>query len=88
VGEFVDQDHLRMPCQDGRHVEFGKAAAAIFDVTRRDDLDTLNQLSGFRSSVGLDNGRHHVGAAFQPPVGFSEHRVRLADTRCRTEVDA
>ena len=88
VSEFVDQDHLRVPRQHGRHVKFGKRTSAIFDIARRDDLDALNQLSGFRSSVGLDHGGRHVGAAFQAPVRLSEHRVRLTDTRSRTEVDA
>ena len=58
VGEFVDQDHLRVPCQHGRHVEFGEAAAAIFDVAGRDDLDALKQLSGFPAAMGLDHGGH------------------------------
>ena len=88
VGEFVDEDHLRMARQHGRHVEFGEAAAPIVDVAGRDDLDALNQLSGFPAAVGLDHGGHHVGAAFQAPVCLAEHRVRFADTGSRTEVDA
>ena len=88
MGEFVDEDHLRVARQDGRHVEFGEAAAPIVDVAGRDDLDALNELSGFPAAVGLDHRGHQVGAAFQAPVCLAEHRVRFADTRSRTEVDA
>ena len=88
VGEFVDQDHLRVARQHGRHVEFGEAAAPVVDVAGRDDLDALNQLGGFLAAMGLDHGGHQVGAALQAPVRLAEHRVRLADTRRGTEVDA
>ena len=42
---------------------------------------------GARPAVVLHEGHHAVGAAFDPAVRFGQHRVRLADARCRTEVD-
>ena len=38
--------------------------------------------------MGFHHGRHHVGAAFQTPVGLTEHGVGLAHTRSGTKVDA
>ena len=88
VCELVDQDHLRMSCQHGRHVEFREGPAPIVDIVRRNELDAFKQVSGFPAAVGLDHGGYHVGAAFQSPVCLAEHRVRFADTGSRAEVDA
>ena len=57
VGKLVDQDHLRVTCQYGRHVDLGEAGATVFEVARRDDLDVLDHLRGSLAAVGL----HHRG---------------------------
>jgi hypothetical protein len=38
--------------------------------------------------VRLDDADDNVRTATRAPVPFLEHRVGLADARCRTEVDA
>ncbi|ELP47111.1 hypothetical protein D522_06949 [Mycobacterium avium subsp. paratuberculosis S5] len=77
-----------MTGQHGRHVEFGEAAAPVFDVARRNDLDALKQLSGFRAPVGLHHPGHQIRAALQPPMCLTQHGIRLAHPRGRTQIDA
>ena len=53
----------------------------------RNDLEIADLLRGVRSTVGLDEPDDDVGAALGSPAPFVEHRERLADAGCRSEVD-
>ena len=88
VGELVDQHHLRLPVEHRLDVEFTEALAPVLDVARRHDLDAVQQIGGLLAAVGLHDRGHHVRTALAPAVRLTEHRVRLADAGCRTQVDA
>ena len=36
----------------------------------------------------LNHSANQIGAAFQPAMRFAEHRVGLANTGCRAQIDA
>ena len=88
MSQFVDQNHLRAAGQNGRQVELGETAAAVVDVVRRDDLDSLQELRGLGAAVGLDHRGHQVGAAFQPPMRFTEHGEGLPHPGRCSQIDA
>ena len=88
VRVFVDQRHFRLTLQHRLDVEFGKGAPAIGDVVRRNDLDALDELADLLAAVRFHDRGDDVGAALQPAVRLAEHGAGLADTRCRTKVDA
>ena len=88
VGQFVDQDHLGAAGQHGGHVEFRELPAAVGDVPRRNDLDLVEQLGSLLAAVGLHHRGHQIGTALESAVRLAEHGERLADSRCRTQVDA
>src|ERR1700761_4846270 len=68
VGEFVDQNHVRVPLEDALYVEFREVFAAIMDVAGRDYLDTVKQRSSSPTPVSFEYRGHQVGAALQAPV--------------------
>ena len=87
VGELVDQHHLRPTGQHRGDVELADDHPAVVDVTAGQHLEVADRGLGLRPAMGLDQPDHHVGAAFGAPLSLGEHRVRLPDPRCRTEVD-
>ncbi len=87
VGELVDQHHLGAPGQDGVDVHLREGGVPVLQILAPDLLQAVQHHLGARPVVVLHERDHAVGAAFDPPVRLGEHRVRLADAGCRTEVD-
>jgi hypothetical protein len=87
VGELVHQGDLGVSGEDGVDVHLGEDAAAVLQLLARELLQAVQHHLGARPVVVLDEGHHAVGAAFDTALRLGQHRVRLADARCRTEVD-
>jgi hypothetical protein len=87
VGEFVHEGDLGVSGEDGVDVHLGEDPAAVAELLARDLLQAVQHHLGAWSAVVLDEGHHAVGTAFGTAVRLGQHRVRLADARCRTEVD-
>ena len=64
-----------------------KTRAAVLELPARDLLQAVQHHLGARPAVVLDEGDDAVGAPLDAAVRLGEHRVRLADARCRAEVD-
>ena len=81
VGELVHQDEGRPAGQGRVEVELLERAAAVGNLPRRQDLESLEKGLRLHPAVGLDDADDHVH-----PVGLElarglEHREGLADTR-------
>ncbi len=87
VGEFVHQGDLRAAGEDGVDVHLGEDAASVLQLPARHLLQAVQHHLGAGPVVVLDEGHHAVGAPLDAAVRLGQHRVRLADARCRTEVD-
>ncbi|CAM5241357.1 hypothetical protein SAURM35S_04792 [Streptomyces aurantiogriseus] len=88
VGQFVDQGDLGAAGQDGVEVHLGEGAAPVVEVSAGYLFEAVQHHLGARPVVVLHEGHHTVRAALDAPVRLGQHRVGLADARCRTEVDA
>ncbi len=87
VGQLVHQGDGRGALQDGVDVHLGEEGRAVLDLSARDLFEAGQHGLGARAAVVLDEADDAVGAPFDTAVRLGEHRVRLADAGCRTEVD-
>ncbi|EPJ41365.1 putative Sensor protein KdpD [Streptomyces afghaniensis 772] len=87
VCEFVHQGDLRAAGEDGVEVHLREDAAPVLQLPARHLLQPVQHQLGAGPAVVLDEGDHAVGAPLDAAVRLGQHRVRLADARCRTEVD-
>jgi hypothetical protein len=87
VSQLVDQGDLRPPGQHRGQIQLADQQATVVDLPPRHHLETGHGGLGLGPAVRLDEGHDHVGAPLGPPQALGEHRVRLADPRCGTEVD-
>ena len=87
VGELVDQADRRPARQDGIDVHLAELHAAVFDDARGDDLEVADLLLGFVAAMGLDQTDDDVHTLGFEPVSLAEHRVGLAHSGRRAEVD-
>ena len=86
VREFVDEDQLRLASKRRVDIELSQLAIAIFDMRRRQHVETVEHRQRFLAPVRLDDPRHDVDAFFPPPARGLQHRERLADpSRCTEE---
>ena len=88
VGELVDQRDVGPSPQQGVEVHLGDDRAAVLDAAPGQHLEVIQSLPGRSAPVRLDHAHDHICAACPPPCTLVEHRVGLADPRCRAEVDA
>lgn len=87
VGEFVHERHGGRPVQDGVDVHLREDGRAVLDVAAPDLLQAVQQHLRARPVVVLHERDDAVRAPLHPAVGLGQHRVRLADAGCRTQVD-
>ncbi len=87
VGELVHEGDRGAALQDGVDVHLGADAVAVREGPGRNLLQPVQERFGAGPAVVLDDRDGAVGAALRTAVGLGEHRVRLADARCRAEVD-
>jgi hypothetical protein len=88
VREFVDERHLRRTGDDRVHVHLLEALTAVLEDLPWDHFEVAHLGGGLGAAVRLDIADDDVGASFLPAPTLVEHRERLADARCSTEVDA
>ncbi len=88
VREFVHERHRGATRQDRVDVHLGEGAAPVLDLAPLDELKAVQHHLSPRPAVVLDEAHDAVGAPLDPAVRLGQHRVRLADAGCRTEVDA
>ena len=88
VRQVVDQRDAGRAGDRGVHVELAAGAATVRHLQRRHDLELREQRLDRRAAVGLDQGRHDVGAPGGPPAPLVEHGVGLPHPGRRAEVDA
>ena len=81
VRQFVHQDHLRTPGEDGVHVHLLENGALIFDLPARDRLELLGQFRDAFAAVRLHDADDHVFAAAAAADTLAQHRVGLAHAR-------
>ena len=87
VGEFVDQGDCGRRGQHGVDVHLGEDGAAVLECRGGGSLQPSQHHLGVRPAVVLHESDDAVGAPLDAAVRLGEHRVRLADARCRAEVD-
>jgi hypothetical protein len=87
VGEFVDERDLGLPGEDGVEVHLLQTAAPVLDHPAGDDLQAVEQVLSEPPPMGLEEPDDHIGAPLSAPLALAQHRVRLADTRGRAQVN-
>jgi hypothetical protein len=87
VRKLVDEGDGGVALQDRLDVHLGEGGAAVLDRAAGHLFEAVQHHLRARPAVVLDEGDDAVGTALHPAVGLGEHRVRLADARCRPEVD-
>ncbi len=87
VRQLVDEGDLRVAGEDRVDVHLGERRVPVGEFTARDLLKAVQHHLGAGPVVVFHEGDHAVGAPLDPPVRLGQHRVRLADARCRAEVD-
>ncbi|EPH45982.1 putative Sensor protein KdpD [Streptomyces aurantiacus JA 4570] len=87
VRQFVDERDGGGAAQDGVHVHLREQRAAVLQLLAGDLLQTVQHHFRAGTVVVLHEGHDAVGAALDTTVCLGERGVRLADARCRTEVD-
>ncbi len=86
VRQFVHQSDLRPPGEHGVHVHLGEHGSAVRQIPARNLLQPVQHHLRTLPAVVLHEGDHAVRAPLDTAVRLGQHRVRLADARCRTEV--
>src|SRR5262249_44693540 len=87
VRELVDQQQRGMPRQRRVEVEFLELGAAVLDTAPRKNLQALQEGSGLRTVMRLDDAGDDVYAGHALGARRLEHRVGLADARGGAEED-
>lgn len=87
VCQFVHQGDGGGALQDRVDVHLGEDGGAVLDLAAPDLFQAVQHDLGARPVVVFHEGDDAVGAALHAPMGLGEHRVRLADAGCRTQVD-
>ena len=86
VRQFVDEGDLGLPGEDGVEVHLLEDHAPVFLAASRDDVESLDQLRGFRPAVGLHQPDDDVDPLVFQAVPLQEHLVRLPDAGAVPEV--
>ncbi len=85
--ELVHEGDRGPARQQGVHVHLRERAVAVGDLPSRSHLEAVQHHLRTRPVVVLEEADDAVGAALDPAVCLGQHGVRLADARCRAEVD-
>ena len=86
VRELVDEHDVGAAGEHRVDVHLLELGAAVLDLAAGNDLEIAELLGGAGPAVRLDDADHHVGAAVVAAAALVEHRERLADAGCRTEI--
>jgi len=87
VGQFINQDDLRLSRQNGFQVEFLKKCALVFHPARRDLVYLLCQFHHSGAPVGFYKPDDDIFSPLAPANGFAKHVERLAHSRRIPEKD-
>ena len=87
VREFVDQDDLRPPLEDGVDVHLGQRLTLVDELLARDHRQRRDERFGFLASVGFDDADDHVLAGLALFGAFEQHLVGFPDAGCGAEKD-
>ena len=81
VGQFVDQDDVRLPGDDGVDIHFFEDGSFVFDDFARDGFDLRGKFFDSLAAVGFHDADDDVFAATPAAQRFAEHAVRFAHAR-------
>lgn len=87
VGQFVDDDDLRMGVQDALQIHLFEFFAFVEQFATRNDGKPRHQGFGVGTSVRFDIADLHIHAHFEQLVCLLQHPVRLAYAGDHTDVD-
>ena len=79
MGEFVDQDDLRMTRKDAVDIHLLEGDALVLDCFTGNLLELFGQLCRARPAVSFDHADDNVFSALVTANRFAEHVVGLAD---------
>jgi hypothetical protein len=80
VGQFVDQNHLWVPGDNGANVHLFENRAFVFDLFPRNRLQAGEEFLDAFAAMGLDDADHHVFPAAPAPLRLAQHTERFANT--------
>jgi hypothetical protein len=87
MGQLVDKNDLRAPCNDGVEVHFLEPLAPIFETPARNDLKALEQSLGLLAPVGFNYADRDIVAVRISGAGLLQHLVGLAYAGSGTDED-
>src|SRR5271165_6011693 len=85
MGQLVDKNNLRTPCNDGVEVHFLEPLPLIFETPERNDLDALEQSLGLLAPVGFNDAGCDIVAVRFSGTGLLQHLIGLADAGSGTD---
>lgn len=88
VRQLVHQRDLRMPGEHGIDIHLLERSAPVTHHPPGDDRQIPHLRRSVGPAVGLDKTDDHLSPATSAPAALLQHRVCLADTGGRTQVDA
>jgi hypothetical protein len=83
--EFVDQNDLGPPRENGVQVHLLQAMPSILDAPSRNDLQPLEKRLRFGPAMRLDHADDDIDAFSPASLGRRQHLVSLADPRSRAD---
>ncbi len=86
VRQFVDEGHLGLSGEDGVEVHLLEEHAPVFLAAARDNVESIDQLRGFRPAMGLHQSGDDVDPLVLEAMSFQEHLVRFPDAGAVPEV--
>src|SRR5271154_489913 len=88
VREFVDQNDLRPPGDDGVEIHLFKRLAFIFDAPAWNDFEALQKRLGLPAAMGFDDTDNDIVAIFSASAGLLQHLVCFTDAGSRAHKDS
>ena len=81
MGQFVDDNELRLPGECRINVKLQERVAAIGHGLARQNFEVGQQCRCFRPSVGFHNTNDNIFAFTLEALGAGQHGIGFADTR-------
>jgi hypothetical protein len=85
VGEFVDEDELRLPFEQAIEIEFGELDLAMQDFSPWENWKPVEETLGFGAAVGLDDAHDHIAFLAQIDLRCAKHRIGFSHARTHAE---
>src|SRR5271166_2132190 len=87
MGQLVDKNDLRTPCNDGVEVHFLEPLSLIFETPAWNDLKPLEQSLGLLAPMGFNDADRDIVTVRFSSTGLLQHLISLADTWSGTDED-